>query len=283
MTVTFYINLRAQSVGGGVVDPYALQGDGDVADPALMLLQDAAVRGLVTGRDALFAVHGFATDQLYGTRMFARLNAYLALPQSNVFFGVLWPGDSWLPFVDYPFEGSEAIDAGTRLARYCDTWMAGARSVSFMSHSLGARVVLQAIANMAVPARLVCLTAAAVNQGCFSEEYARSAEKAQFFTALASRKDHVLKLLYPLGDFAADTLIHDHPYFESALGYDGPPSTAPQPIACPWQIADRENYDHGDYHAPGGPPPVPACGKWIAVADFLLRAYRGLPQTWPTG
>jgi hypothetical protein len=279
--ITFYINLRAQSVGGGVIDPYALQGDGDAADPALMPLEDAAVRGLAAGRDVLFAVHGFATDQAYATRMFARLNAHLPLPEGGLFFGVMWPGDSWLPFVDYPFEGSVAIDSGTRLARYCNIWMGAARSLSFVSHSLGARVVLQAIETLSAPARVVCLTAAAVNQHCFSEEYAPSAAKAQSFAALASHEDQVLKLAYPPGDLVADALLHDHPYFEPALGYAGPPGDGPQVIARPWQIPDAQRYDHGDYHPPGDPPPVAPGGKWIAVADFALRAYRAEPQTWP--
>lgn len=283
MTVTFYINLRAQGVGGGVVDPYVLQGDGNVAAPALSLMENAALRGLVSGRDVLFVVHGFATDQPYGTRMFARLGAHLALPQSSVYFGVLWPGDSWLPFVDYPFEGSFAIDTGNRLARYCNTWMGSARSISFVSHSLGARVVLQAVSSLNKPARLVCLTAAAVNQRCLVEQYALAARNVRTVAVLASHEDQVLKLAYPPGDAVADILIHDHPYFEPALGYDGPPDMTPPSIAPPWQIPDAAGYDHGDYHPPGDAQPAPADGvpKWIAVADYVSRAYRGVIQTWP--
>ena len=286
--ITFYLNFRAQSIGGGVAGPSAWQGDGDTADPALLPLEDAALRGLVAGRDVLFAVHGFATEQLYGTRMFARLNAQLALtlPPSAVFIGVLWPGDSWLPFVDYPFEGSFAMETGNRLAHYINTWMGLANSVSFLSHSLGARVVLQTVPLLSRKAKLLCLTAAAVNQGCLAEEYAAAVSKDTAITALASREDHVLELAYPPGDAAADTLIHDHPYLEPALGYAGPPpGMRPQPIPTPWEIPVGDAYDHGDYHAPGDntPATLDAAGRprWIAVAEYFLRAWRGQTQTWP--
>jgi hypothetical protein len=286
--ITFYLNLRAQSTGGGVVDPRALQGNGDVEAPALLLLEDAAVRGLVAGRDVLFAVHGFATDQVYGMRMFSRLNAQLALPSSSsVFFGVLWPGDSWLPFVDYPFEGSFAMDAGTRLARYINIWMGAARSISFVSHSLGARVVLQTVTDLNRKTRLACLTAAAVNQSCLAEEYAAAIGAIETIAILASREDKVLQLAYPPGDAIADTLDHDHPYFEPALGYDGPPAPPPSRIKPPWQSPDGDGYDHSDYHPPGddSPPTIGLDGRprWIAVADFVARAYHGATQTWPTG
>jgi Alpha/beta hydrolase of unknown function (DUF900) len=286
MTITFYLNFRTQSVGGGVAGPRAWQGEGDADQPALLLLEDAAVRGLVAGRDVLFAVHGFATDQLYGTRMFARLNERLALPASSVFIGVLWPGDSWLPFVDYPIEGSVSMDTGNRLAGYCNTWLGAANSFSFVSHSLGARVVLQTLAGLNRKAKLACLTAAAVNQSCLAEEYAAARRNVETMTLLTSRKDQVLELAYPPGDLVADTFVHDHPYLEPALGYDGPSVGENPLVAWPWRICDVEAYNHGDYHAPGDntPPPVDGGGqpKWLAVAAYFLRALNRQPQIWPT-
>jgi hypothetical protein len=284
--ITFYLNFRAQPVGGGVDGPHAQQGDGDVDQPLLFPLDDSALRGLVAGRDVIFAVHGFETDQLYGTRMFARLNARLALPPSAVFIGVLWPGDSWLPFVDYPVEGSISMDTGNRLAGYCNTWLGAANSFSFVSHSLGARVVLQTLVELNRKAKLACLTAAAINQSCLAEEYAAAMQNVEAMTLLTSRKDQVLEMAYPPGDVIADTLDHDHPYLEPALGYDGPSVGETPLVAWPWRICDVEAYDHGDYHAPGDNTPAPVDGngqpKWLAVAAYFLRALSKQTQTWPT-
>jgi hypothetical protein len=284
--MTFYLNFRAQSVGGGVIDPRPLQGDVDADLPApvaLGWLEVGAIRGLVAGRDLLLGVHGFNVTMDYGTRMMARLEPRLGLTPSDVFFGVLWPGDCWLPGVDYPFEGDFAIDSGNRLATFCNIWFAGARSISFLSHSLGARVVLQALSGLQNPARSVCLTAAAVNQRALAEEYAFAAGNAAAISMLASRQDRVLRFAYPPGDAISDALHHDHPYFEPALGYDGPPPPPPR-VSPPWQIPDSEDYDHGDYHPSGDPGPAiagPVPPKWLVVADYMSRAYRGLPQSWP--
>ncbi len=284
--MTFYLSLRAQSVGGGVIDPRPLQGlvDADQATPIqLGLLELGAIPGLVQGRDVLFAVHGFNVDMDCGARIMARLEPRLNLRPSDVFFGLLWPGDSWLPGVDYPFEGDFAMDSGNRIAAFCNTWLGGARSISFVSHSLGARVVLQTLLGLSGKARSVCLTAAAINRGALAEEYAAAAANAAAISLLASHEDKVLSFAYPPGDAISNALHYDHPYFEPALGYDGPSTSLPQ-IVPGWQIPDGYDYDHGDYHPPcnAGPPTADTDPpRWLAVADYIARAYRGLGQNWP--
>ena len=69
----------------------------------------------------------------------------LSLPQSVLFVAVLWPGDFWIPVVNYPFEGGDAKDSGRRVARFCNRRLGKARSFSFVTHSLGARVALEAV------------------------------------------------------------------------------------------------------------------------------------------
>ena len=57
--------------------------------------------------------------------------------------GLLWPGDSvWAHGLDYPDEPKIADEAGAMLAKFIDDNFQGAASISFASHSLGARVVL---------------------------------------------------------------------------------------------------------------------------------------------
>ncbi len=278
--MTLYLNFRSQGVGGAVIDPYVLQGDAAASPLALRAVGWMELASLVGGKNVLFAAHGFNVSYEHGARSLAQLEPQLGLAASDVFFGVLWPGDYWLPFVNYPFEGDVSMDCGRRLASFCRRWFAGAQSFSFISHSLGARLVLEAVANLDRPARAVCLTAAAINRDCLESEYARAAANSSAISILASHNDWVLKVAFQVGDPISDLLHEDHTPFQKALGYDGPPVPAPPPIAHPWQIPDPADYGHGDYLPPDHiAPPVGA--KWLQPAGFMARAFRNKPQTWP--
>jgi hypothetical protein len=282
--MTLYLNFRSHSVGGTVVDPYVLEGDGTASPPALQAVDWNRVAARVAGKDVLFCVHGFNVSYEHGARSLGQLESCLGLGNSDVFFGVLWPGDYWLPVVNYPFEGAVSMDCGRRLAACCARWFAAAQSLCFASHSLGARLALEAIENLGRPARAVCLTAAAINQDCLQTEYAQAAANASQVSILASHKDLVLKIAFRIGDPIADLLHDDHRQFEQALGYGGPPVPAAPPIAAPWQIPDDDHYAHSDYLPPGDaiqnaqaiPQP-----KWVRAANFIARAFHGQPQVWP--
>jgi hypothetical protein len=209
-----------------------------------------------------------------------QLEPRLGLSALDLFIGVLWPGDFWLPVVNYPFEGAVSMDCGRRLADYCRRWFRQAQGFSFVSHSLGARLVLEAVKNLDRPASVVCLTAAAINRDALATEYAAATANAAAISLLASHQDRVLQLAFRVGDPIADLLHDDHAFFERALGYDGPPVPTLPPIAPPWQIPDGLAYGHGDYLPPGDAV-APANAKWAAAADFIARAFRGQPQSWP--
>lgn len=282
--MTLYLNFRSGAVGGGVVDPYLLDGDGTQVPPALRALGWAEIAPRLAGRNLLFAVHGFNVDYQWGAASLGRLEArllQLGLGPSDVVIGVLWPGDYWLPVVNYPFEGGVAMDCGRRLADFCGRWLAPAQSLSFVSHSLGARLVLEAVAHLDRPARLMCLTAAAINQDCLTTEYAAAAANAEAVSVLASHSDLVLKVAFRIGDPISDALHDDHGAFDSALGYNGAPPSAVPPVTAPWQIADGADYGHGDYLPPGDTAAPAPDAKWPQPAGFMARAFRGEPQTWP--
>jgi hypothetical protein len=249
----------------------------------LSVIPPAQIPSLVAGKALLFAAHGFNVSYHDGAYALGMLDRYLDLTASNLFIGVLWPGDAWLPIVDYPFEGGVARECGGRLATFCNEWCAGAQSLSFLSHSLGARLVLEAIAQLARHAQSVCLTAAAINRDCLTTEYVDAAGKAEWISLLASHEDDVLKIAFSIGDPFADLLHDDHTPFQAALGSNGPPPPAAQRVRYPWQIPNNDNYGHHDYLPPGQaaalPPPPGA--KWARAADFMKRAFFGLPQTWP--
>ena len=274
--MTHFLNFRAAGVGGAAIDPYLLEGDGTADPPALKAVPWAEVPGIFAGRNILFATHGFNVNYANGAKALGRLDAYLKLPDPNRFIGMLWPGDCWLPVVDYPFEGDVAIDCGRRLAQFCNTWASSAQGFSFASHSLGARFVLQAIMGINGRVDTACLAAGAINCDCFTAEYAATLGRVATVSLLASRADHVLKIAYPLGDPIADLLHDDHTPFTPALGYGGPPTPAPAQILAPWQIAEACGYDHGNYL------PSDTDDRWQKVADFMRLTFLRLPAPVPS-
>ena len=283
--MTYFLNFRSKGVGGATVDPYLLQGEGTSVPPALSVVDPMQLPQILAGKNLLFTAHGFNVDYQDGACALGMLDEYLALPSSSLFIGLLWPGDSWLPIVDYPFEGDVAADCGRRLAVFCNEYCMGAQSISFASHSLGARLILEATARLGRTARSVCLTAAAINRDCLTRQYAAAAGNAERISILASGEDSVLKLAFSIGDPFADLLHDDHTPFQAALGTHGPPAPPPDRVLYPWQIPDAADYGHHDYLPPSPAvalPPAPAA-KWPNAADFVKRAFLGQPQVWPTG
>jgi hypothetical protein len=284
--VTYFLNFRSQAIGGAVVDPYLLQGDGAVRPPSVIAVTSPAA-SILRGKNILFATHGFNVNYQNGACCLGNLETYLisigALRSSDLFIGVLWPGDFWIPAINYPFEGDVSIDCGIRLAKFCNNLASSAASFSFVSHSLGARLMLQAVSGLNRRARTVCLTAAAINRDCLQTEYVKAAENVDAIYILSSHNDLVLKLAFPVGDVISDILNSDHTPFESALGLDGPPMADTLGIVPPWQTPEIPPYDHGDYLPPStGPLPDPNPNPlWAAVAKFIARAYQRIPQTWP--
>jgi Alpha/beta hydrolase of unknown function (DUF900) len=283
--MTYFLNFRTRNVGGPVIDPQLLEGDSTITPLRWSVVAGTQVQTHFEGRNILFAAHGFNVSQQQGACSLGLLDKYLTLTPPDVFVGVLWPGDSVLPIVDYPIEGGVAQDCGGRLAAFCNDACAKAQSLSFVSHSLGARLVLEAVARLNRKAQSVCLTAAAINRDCLVTEYSDAALNSERISILASRQDMVLKVAFTIGDPFADLLHDDHTPFESALGSQGPPVPAAPPVRPPWQISDADNYGHSSYLPPSTaialPPPPPPATQWPRAADFMMRAFLGQPQTWP--
>ena len=279
--MSLFVNLRGGDYGA-VCEPYLLQGDPLVEPPLMTSVTSETMPALARGKDVLLATHGFNVPYVAGLRSLSRLELGLAMRPNELFLGVLWPGDWVIPAVNYPFEDKIAMHAGRLLGAWCNRWLSGARSLSFVSHSLGARVVMEACEALKQPAQVLCVTAGAVNAGCLNEEYASAARNTGAVVTLASAKDHVLSLAFPIGDLIADILDDDHRPFERALGRKGP--TKPYgPTISPWEIPDDAAFDHGDYLPPSAlaqPAPDPAA-KWTSAVGFMGRAFRRQAQTWP--
>jgi hypothetical protein len=106
--MTLYLSFRSQDVGGAVAGPRLLDGDGTAIPLALRLVGEAEIASRVAGRNLLIAVHGFNVSGEYGARSLGKLEPRLGLSALDLFIGVLWPGDFWLPVVNYPFTRSRA-------------------------------------------------------------------------------------------------------------------------------------------------------------------------------
>jgi hypothetical protein len=262
--MTLFLDFRSASVGGQAIGPAVYESNGPDVNTLLPLRPDE-IAWRFGGKDLLFVAHGFNVNRERGVYSIASLDAFLQLQSPAIVVGVLWPGDSWLPVVDYPFEGSVAIATGRLLADWCNGPGNSAYTLSFLSHSLGARVVLEALLH--------------INRDCLSGEYALSRRIVDRITILSSVEDSVLKLAFTVGDPFADLLHDDHTPFRTALGYNGPPqSPALPPSVRAFPIPDvLPHYGHGDY-LPANPPAVPEI--WPRAAAFMKQTFLNQPQRW---
>jgi hypothetical protein len=257
--MTYLIDVRADSAGGnpvadasGVVIRKDTQPNPNPSQPL-----DAELLQAVQGRDVLLGTHGFHVNRAEGMSSLSHWSEWLQLGDNGFFVGVLWPGDSrWVPFLDYPFEGDEAIKSGRVLADYLLHKFAGVNSLSFTSHSLGARIMLEAIRNLKQAFQMRTLTpmAAAIDDTCLVGEYQDAAQQVDKISVLASSSDEVLKLAFPAGNLAAGIVTRGDPYWHGALGRYGP-NPANQPVNL-WQtpnLPDAWNFAHHSYINSDGP------------------------------
>ena len=276
-----FLALRTHDVGGSVQYPQAVDVDPALTPYGYAPVGDDEVRSWVSGRDVVLAIHGFNVPRPHGVGSLAALEAELALPPNYRFFGVLWPGDFWIPVVDYPFEAAHAVTSGRKLATYAHDHFAAANSISLVSHSLGGRVLLEAVQDLDRPAREVCITAGAVDDDCFLRQYMMAELNAGRTSVLSSMKDQVLRLAYPAGDFISDVFLGDNDSpWRAALGRAGPP----RPVIAPLYeepIPDKSGFDHGDYFPPSTlPNPPPTDAKWRHAAQYIRRALTGQANYW---
>jgi hypothetical protein len=254
--MTQFLDVRMAPVGGELATSVALNQGTSLADYAGIQLAD--LQAHIRGQHVLIATHGFNVDRASGIAGLSNWESLLQLPQSSAFVGLLWPGDSvWAHGLDYPDEPKIANNAGLLLAPFIDANFGGAASVSFASHSLGARLILQTINNMSTPVRRVVIMAGAIDDNTLNTEFQAAAAKIGGINVLSSKEDKVLSALFPLGNWIGGIIAAGHPWWRAALGHTGPVTPLPTNLRAPFEIPDQWNYQHGDYlHIDN--PPAPA-------------------------
>ncbi len=275
--MSLFLDFRTAGVGGGILDePRVLEGNGLIDPPDLRYLGQTLPAARIAGREVVFVTHGFNVSRREGVHALARLERDLNLPSAFVFVGVLWPGDWWIPVINYPAEAGDAVQCGRLLARFVNTSLSLAGDVSLVSHSLGGRLVLEAVKHLSRPAREVCVLAAAVDDDCLtSPQYDAARKNAKRISVLASRGDLVLRVAYPAGDFFSDIFYDDDNPARKALGYHGPRPRADRVLHA--QIPDHQ-YGHGDYFPPADLNKPNGTQKPEA---FISEALLGVPHGWP--
>ncbi|HEY1647622.1 MAG TPA: alpha/beta hydrolase [Terracidiphilus sp.] len=282
--MTVFLNARALTGGGGVAPSITvcIAAAGATAPSNVALLSPGDLQSFIHGKDVLVGTHGFNVNQSDGVECLAVWEGLLQLPATAVFVGLLWPGDSdSLYALSYPLEPKNAMDAGTMAGQFIDANFANASSVSFASHSLGTRVVLQAIATMNRRVRRAILMAGAVGDDCLTSEFAGVPAKVDSLSILASQQDDVLRWAFPVGDFAAELVNRDHPWWESALGRFGP-KVPPPGYLPPGQIPSAWNYGHLDYLRtdPAAPASIVPPTIVPATGALPLNGAPGWQQAW---
>jgi hypothetical protein len=253
--MTWLLNCRALPGGGPVRAADVLTNPPDQLGVA-----QAQLISTCRGCDVMVATHGFNVNQQEGADHLTRWVALLALPADSVYIGYLWPGDSvWLHALIYPEAAKVAMQSGDQLAAWVNQNLSEAASVSFVSHSLGARVVLRAIQGLAstIRVRRLLLMAGAVDDTCLKGEFAAAAQRVEKISNLSSSEDDVLKWAFPLGNPLSGIFAEGHPFWHAAIGREGPSGNPPAPAqldkVC--RMPDLWNYGHDDYLPPS---PVPA-------------------------
>ena len=252
-----FLDLRYAPVGGDLAGQVSVVQATSLADYATFRLSE--LRNGLRGRHVLLVTHGYNVDRAAGIAALSNWERLLRIPGPGAVLGVLWPGDSsWAHGLDYPAELSVADHAGAMLAAFLDAHFQQAASLSFASHSLGARLVLAAIRVLARPVRRLILMAGAVDHTSLTGEFAAAAAKVGTISVLASRKDSVLARLFPLGNFIGGILDAGHPWLRAAIGRCGPAQPWPANFEAPFEIPDAWDFQHGNYlQIDASPPPVP--------------------------
>jgi esterase/lipase superfamily enzyme len=157
--------------------------------------------------------------------------------------GLTWPG-GWS--FSYWFSIARAKSAGKGVAWLLSEMAKESGAVDVMTHSLGARVLLTAMNNMPMrwPLRNVFLTAPAVDDESLEtdQEFVAAPKRCGAMYVLFSKRDGVLNVLFPLGQF------------DFALGKSGPqrPGEALALHQGLWLVnCDKVIDAHGDYKRTG--------------------------------
>jgi len=222
------------------------------------------VKYVFHGKRVCFIVHGFNVNVDHGMKAggpmaqeFENEGIFSALDISSadIVVTVLWPGDgfivtSWFSAV------TNTRDAGRKFSDLLISSAFGATSVSFVTHSLGARLVLETIMRTvdrvgAFPIEDAIFTAAAIADKTLDDErYASAVAALKRIIILSSPKDDVLSSWFVAGDQIENFLWGNYRGNGRAMGLQGPrfrENSKARKKTFWYEINARQKHLHGDY------------------------------------
>ena len=263
----YLLDFRSSDTGGAVVPGMVVRAPG--------LGTEQQLRGETS---LTFIVHGFNVSRRSGRESLLRAATRLSASHPVTYVAVLWPGDHWSRAISYPFEGRDADDTAAALTRFIHDVIAPGSELSFASHSLGARVVLGTVKRLhgSYSVSQVVMMAAAVDDTSVAHpgEYLPAVARARRVAVLASTRDRVLALAYPVGDLLQSFFFFKTDREGLALGFHGPRRTASHaipPHVYHEQIPAARGSDHGHY-LPGEPVTANQASAMNFARDVLQGA-----------
>jgi hypothetical protein len=164
--------------------------------------------------------------------------------------------------------------------KYIHDVLAPGSELSFVSHSLGARVVLGAVKRLRAGFTVAqtALLAPAVDDTSVAQpaDYLQAVARTRRVAILASRKDRVLSLAYPAGDLLQAFIFFRTDRIGLALGFHGPRRSRTHAIPAQVyheQIPDARGSDHGHYL-----PDEPATPNQTSAINFARQVLQGALQ-----
>lgn len=189
-------------------------------------------------------VHGYHTSESSAGQSYDTIRA--AMPDVEM-TGYLWPGGEIA--IDYPLAVCRATEAGWRLRDMLNGQL-GISNLDVQTHSLGARVALEALRYTGISIRHLILSAPAVNRDVLDDggEFDSVLKNCASVNVFCSRNDPVLARDYPLGSFGGQ-----------ALGMSGPVVIRPRVrvFDCSEVVTEHGGYRYApEYYA-----------AWKAIRD----------------
>jgi esterase/lipase superfamily enzyme len=224
-----------------------MRADGKSRDPIADLFLEKCV---------VFLLHGYNVNFNDGKDKLLQFAERLPSMKDAALVATLWPGDHWVGPFSYPFEWRDARDTSAQLVRFIGDNLRRDVPLSFVTHSLGARVAMdtvRTIYQIGFRIEQVCLMAPAIDDDSLSDVrvYRRATNHSRRVSVLSSVEDEALKFAYPVGDLL-HTLFYRGESWDQALGYHGPmpESEFHQPVpenVYHVAIPPSRGADHGDY------------------------------------
>lgn len=287
----FILNFRNNEVGSGI-KPGALERydvDGKLAEEG-----NSAGDSLRQASRVVFVTHGYnvnAEEGRVGLRNFA---SFLELSEDDAVVLVLWPGDKRiLSTLSYPLQGNNADETARHLVLFIaerniiqkDT------QLSFITHSLGARVGMETVKRMLSKRgynfEQVCLMAPALVDYSLSnaKEYQEATDSCGRVAVLASRMDLVLAGAFPLGNLLEVFPLMRKRTVGLALGWHGPRNHRSGKVpdnVFHEQISVSNGVGHGDYipEEPAQKRPEHSRGEEAAQFASGVVNHKVKPEYW---